>query len=178
MAVRTLRKQILGLALLLSWAFSFHASAITTEQAHQVMRQHYPELLGHGADLVSLYYFGAYPDSSSAFAPHGIYSEHTITVIGLERVGDDYLPVRWLLVFEDEQLLGWYHPVTEFPMAFKAGELVFPVGVKAPQVRLVPQPPSELSMGERTIPFIAHPNQESPEPARPESAGHVETVTP
>ncbi len=189
MAVRTLRKimpkakQSLVLALALnvtallpSLSVSSSVSAMTTEQAHEVLRQHYPQLLGHGAELVSLYYFGSHSHSPEPDPKdQALYQtlEQTLTVIGLERVGDDYLPVRWLLVFKNDELLGWYHPVSEFPMAFKAGELVFPVGVNAPQVPLVPQPPLQLTMGDEVIPFVAHYKQ-----AHPEQANQIEMVTP
>ena len=140
MAVRTLLKQLIHLSVVvLIVAFtSVNSSAnvgINTQQAHEVIRSQHHHLLGDGKDLVSLYYFGAQQIEDSA-----------TTVIGLERVGDDYLPVRWLLIFENDDLLGWYHPVAEFPMSFKNGTIKFPKGLTDGPVSLTPAPPASLSL--------------------------------
>jgi len=80
-------------------AGNVNLQAMNAKQAHQLIREQKPELLGDGSQLVSLYYFGQNQDTS---------------VVGLERVGEDYLPIRWLLVFSGDALLGWYFPVMSF----------------------------------------------------------------
>lgn len=140
------RFRFVCLALLL---FS-NANAINTQQAHEIIRTQYHHLLGGGHDLVSLYFFG----SQSISGAEKVVAENTvaentvaeITVIGLERVGDDYLPVRWLLIFRNQQLLGWYHPVAEFPKKLDDGKIHFPQGLEADVVSLFPQPQSEFTL--------------------------------
>ena len=111
MAVRTLLKKmslvwviVFALVSQTSW------SMVNTQQAHQIIKQQYHDLLGDGRDLVSLYFFG---------------SDLGTSVIGLERVGDDFLPVRWILIFRGELLLGWYHPVNEFPKGLQGNTVRF-----------------------------------------------------
>lgn len=137
MAVGTLLKNRLFylITLLLVSVNAIASAGINTQQAHEVIRSQHHHLLGDGKDLVSLYYFGAEQIEESA-----------TTVIGLERVGDDYLPVRWLLIFENDDLLGWYHPVAEFPMSFKNGTIKFPKGLTDGPVSLKPAPPASLSL--------------------------------
>jgi len=112
---------------------------MTAEKAHQLIRQQQPQLLGDGTQLVSLYYFGQNDDTA---------------VVGLERVGDDYLPIRWLLVFKQESLLGWYYPSLEFPAKFADGHLTFPQGTKSEDIYLFPFPPSSMTIEDQVIPFI------------------------
>lgn len=136
MAVRTLLKKLSTLCILM---LSLNSEAyINTQQAHQIIKEQYHDLLGDGRDLVSLYFFG---------------SERNTTVIGLERVGDNFLPVRWLLIFEGETLLGWYHPVVEFPKKFFDGILQFPKGLNADKVMLKPNPQSEFKLQDKTVQF-------------------------
>jgi hypothetical protein len=112
---------------------------MTAKLAHQLIKHQQPDLLGDGSQLVSLYYFG---------------QNDTTSVVGLERVADDYLPIRWLLVFKGEQLLGWYYPVVEFPAFFKEGHLIFPVGSKAEEVYLFPEPPAVIVIENIQILFV------------------------
>ena len=139
MAVRTLLKKmslvwviVFALVSQTSW------SMVNTQQAHQIIKQQYHDLLGDGRDLVSLYFFG---------------SDLGTSVIGLERVGDDFLPVRWILIFRGELLLGWYHPVNEFPKGLSQGKLQFPKGLKADDVSLYPQPQTEFQLQGNTVRF-------------------------
>ncbi len=112
--------------------------AMNAKQAHQLIREQKPELLGDGSQLVSLYYFGQNQETS---------------VVGLERVGEDYLPIRWLLVFNKDTLLGWYFPSDEFPASFKDGHLKFPQGTQIEDVYLWPLPPSKITVENADIPF-------------------------
>lgn len=128
-----------GVMIGLLWLVGFSSHAMTAEKAHQVIRQQQPELLGDGTQLVSLYYFGQNDDTA---------------VVGLERVGDDYLPIRWLLVFKQETLLGWYFPSSEFPAKFEQGHLIFPQGTESEDIFLFPSPPSEITIEGQRIPFI------------------------
>jgi hypothetical protein len=113
--------------------------SMTAKLAHQLITDQQPSLLGDGSQLVSLYFFG---------------QNDATSVVGLERVGDDYLPIRWLLVFKDSQLLGWYYPLSEFPARFKRGHLIFPVGSQAEDVYLFPAPPALITIENINIPFI------------------------
>lgn len=113
---------------------------MTAKKAHNLIRQQQPQLLGDGTQLVSLYYFGQNDDTS---------------VVGLERVGDDYLPIRWLLVFKQERLLGWYYPSLEFPAKFSDGHLTFPRGSAEEDVNLFPIPPSMIVLEGKDVPFIS-----------------------
>lgn len=106
--------------------------------AHELIEQQAPQLLGDGTQLVSVYYFGQ--------------SKNT-TVVGLERVGDDYLPVRWLVILNFEQVLGWYYPSDEFPVRFESGLLSFPKSSGIADVMLIPHPPEFIQHGSRRIPF-------------------------
>ncbi len=124
---------LIAIVLLSQLAFSFDA-----KQAHVLIQQQKPELLGDGRQLVSLYYFG---------------SSDTTSVVGLERVGDDYLPIRWLLIFNGQTLLGWYFPAHEFPAKFNAGFLKFPQGVRVQDVYLWPEPPGSIMIGKKQVPF-------------------------
>ena len=112
--------------------------AMNAKQAHQLIREQKPELLGDGSQLVSLYYFGQNQETS---------------VVGLERVGEDYLPIRWLLVFNKDTLLGWYYPSDEFPASFQDGHLKFPQGTQIEDVYLWPLPPSKITVENADIPF-------------------------
>lgn len=113
---------------------------MTAQKAHELIRQQQPQLLGDGTQLVSLYYFGQNGDTS---------------VVGLERVGDDYLPIRWLLVFKHESLLGWYYPSVEFPAKFSEGHLTFPRGSAEEDINLFPMPPVTIVLEGKEIPFIS-----------------------
>jgi len=124
---------IIGLYLAASSSF-----AMSAQKAHQLLAQQQPSLLGQG-ELVNLYYFGRLGPTS---------------VVGLERVNEEYLPVRWLLIFKHEQLVGWYHPLAEFPARFNKGVLVFPKGLDVPDVNLLPNPPKSIRINNKTIPFI------------------------
>jgi hypothetical protein len=119
-------------------AGSVNLQAMNAKQAHQLIREQKPELLGDGSQLVSLYYFGQNQDTS---------------VVGLERVGEDYLPIRWLLVFSGDALLGWYYPSDEFPASFKDGHLTFPQGTQIEDVYLWPSPPVKITVENADIPF-------------------------
>ena len=112
--------------------------AMNAKQAHQLIREQKPELLGDGSQLVSLYYF---------------VQNQSTSVVGLERVGEDYLPIRWLLIFTEDTLLGWYYPSDEFPASFKDGHLKFPQGAQIEDVYLWPAPPSKITVENADIPF-------------------------
>ncbi len=114
---------------------------MTAQRAHQLISEQQADLLGDGSQLVSLYYFG---------------QNNATSVVGLERVGDDYLPIRWLLVFKGQDLLGWYYPVGEFPSRFKSGHLSFPRGASEEDIFLFPYPPSLMLVEGIEIPFISH----------------------
>ena len=129
---------------MLSLSMSGLSLAIGAEKAHSLIREQKPELLGNGKELVSLYYFG-----QSQVAGSGIEQ----SVVGLERIGDDYLPIRWLLVFENETLLGWYYPSDVFPKQIAAGKLIFPKGTGISNVNLLPKPPMVMNIKEKQIPF-------------------------
>ena len=128
-------RMLLVLTLLLNSVFTF---ALNAEQAHVLIQQQSPELLGDGSQLVSVYYFGDSRDFS---------------VVGLERVGDDYLPIRWLVVFKKETVLGWYYPSIEFPLRFEDGHLIFPKGANVENVNLLPMPPVSIAIKSKIIPF-------------------------
>lgn len=115
------------------WVFGLNA-----QQAHTLIKQQTPELLGDGSQLVSVYYFG---------------ESDELSVVGLERVGDDFLPIRWLVVFNRETVLGWYYPSIEFPVRFEAGHLIFPKGTRVEDINLLPKPPHEMNIENQTIPF-------------------------
>ena len=112
---------------------------MTAQKAHQLINEQQTNLLGDGTQLVSLYYFG---------------QNQSTSVVGLERVGDDYLPIRWLLVFEHDKLAGWYYPVGEFPARFNDGHLTFPKGTADEDIYLFPHPPSTMVIEGIEIPFI------------------------
>ena len=125
--------------LVLTLVFSSAAVvALDAEQAHILIRLQAPELLGDGSQLVSVYYFG---------------ESHDLSVVGLERVGDEYLPIRWLVVFEHETLLGWYYPSSEFPARFEDGHLIFPKGASVEDINLLPAPPVSMIIENASIPF-------------------------
>ncbi len=124
--------------LLLLVGFCGFTHGFDAKQAHQLIKQQQPELLGDGKHLVSLYYFGE--------------SEST-AIVGLEQVGDDYLPIRWLLIFKDQTLLGWYYPTQEFPAKFEQGFLRFPKGSNVKDVNIWPSPPSNMLINDLAIPF-------------------------
>ena len=113
--------------------------ALNAEQAHMLIRQQAPELLGDGSQLVSVYYFG---------------ESHDLSVVGLERVGDEYLPIRWLVVFEKETVLGWYYPSIEFPVRFDDGHLIFPKGSRVEDINLLPAPPKTMTIENQSILFF------------------------
>lgn len=117
-------------------------TGINTQQAHEILRTQHHHLLGEGGDIVSLYFFGS----------EQLQAKNT-TLIGLERVGDDYLPVRWLLVFENQTLLGWYYPVAEFPKTFSQGKIHFPKGMKADILEIYPYPPEQFLMLGKPVQF-------------------------
>jgi hypothetical protein len=119
--------------------------SMTAKLAHQLISDQQLSLLGDGSQLVSLYYFG---------------QNKATSVVGLERVGDDYLPIRWLLIFNEKQLLGWYYPIGEFPARFDNGHLIFPRGALAEDVNLFPLPPAVIIIEDIQIPFIT-PDTES-----------------
>ena len=127
------------LLFVLSFTVAMNGYAMTAKKAHDLIRQQQPQLLGLGAELVSFYYFGQNDDTA---------------VVGLERVGDDYLPIRWLLIFKQEQLLGWYHPSVEFPAKYEQGHLIFPKGSAKEDINLFPAPPLEIVIEDTTVPFI------------------------
>ncbi|OUR65188.1 hypothetical protein A9Q73_08445 [Bermanella sp. 47_1433_sub80_T6] len=128
-------RTLLLLAVLFAGQFSHGLDA---QQAHELIKQQKPDLLGDGSQLVSLYYFGHSADTS---------------IVGLERVGEDYLPIRWLLIFNGEKLLGWYYPAYEFPAKFDAGYLIFPQGAGVKDVYLWPAPPPSITIGNTVVPF-------------------------
>lgn len=113
---------------------------MTAQLAHGLIAKQQPGLLGDGSQLVSLYYFG---------------QNSATSVVGLERVGDEYLPIRWLLVFKNETLLGWYYPISEFPARFNEGHLIFPTGASAEDVYLFPEPPKLIEIEGAAVPFIS-----------------------
>ena len=115
-----------------------YSHGLDAQQAHVLIKQQTPDLLGDGSQLVSLYYFG--------------HSDVT-SIVGLERVGEDYLPIRWLLIFNGEKLLGWYYPAYEFPAKFDAGYLIFPQGAGVKDVYLWPAPPPSITFGNTVVPF-------------------------
>ncbi|MCP5334260.1 MAG: hypothetical protein H7A08_01045 [Oceanospirillaceae bacterium] len=93
---------------------STNVLAISAEEADSYLRQRVPPLAVKNRELRAIYYFG---------------ERHGITLIGLELVdANTYLPKRWLLVFRDEQLSGWYFPMDEFPRAMERGVITFPKG--------------------------------------------------
>jgi len=128
-------RTLLLLVALLTGQFCYGLDA---QQAHVLIKQQKPELLGDGTQLVSLYYFG---------------HSAVTSIVGLERVGEDYLPIRWLLIFSGEKLLGWYYPAYEFPSKFDAGYLTFPQGAKVKDVYLWPAPPPSITIGNTVVPF-------------------------
>ncbi len=115
-----------------------HSFGINAQTAHELIKQQQPELLGDGSQLVSLYYFGQHEESA---------------IVGLERVGEDYLPIRWLLIFKGERLLGWYYPCDEFPAKFDKGHLIFPKGSGVESIYIYPEPPAYIQIKDRRIPF-------------------------
>ncbi len=130
----TARMLLLSIALIFSnWSFAMNA-----QDAHEIIKLKKPELLGDGDQVVSFYYFG--------------HSEQT-TVVGLEQIGSDYLPIRWLLVFQNEELLGWYYPSEKFPLRFAQGELKFPKGTKVEDANLMPVPAKSIVIDDVVIPF-------------------------
>ena len=131
MTARTLLTCILMLQSVLSFA-------INAEQAHDLIREQTPALLGDGSQLVSVYYFG-----------HSM----GLSVVGLERVGEDYLPIRWLVIFREQTVLGWYYPSNEFPLRFEDGHLMFPKGSQVEDVYLYPKPPKSITIENTIIPF-------------------------
>jgi hypothetical protein len=128
------------LLLVIAVFFTQLSFAFDAKQAHVLIQQQKPELLGDGSQLVSLYYFGSSKNTS---------------IVGLERVGDDYLPIRWLLIFEGQTILGWYFPADEFPAKFDSGFLKFPQGVGIQDVYLWPAPPSSIVIGKKHVPFYS-----------------------
>lgn len=114
--------------------------AMTAQRAHEIIQTQTPELLGDGTQLVSVYYFG---------------QSHDLSVVGLERVGDDYLPIRWLVIIKSQAVLGWYYPSEEFPVRFDEGHLIFPKGAEIEDVYLLPQPPSMIILEGQKIPFYS-----------------------
>ena len=132
------------LCTMLLLAISFKCLAIGAPQAHDLIEAQKPELLGDKSELVSLYYFGQAQKNGMEQS-----------VVGLERIGKDYLPIRWLLVFEGKKLLGWYYPSDVFPARYEAGELVFPKGTGLSSVQLMPTVPSALTLKDKQIPFYS-----------------------
>ncbi len=129
------------LLLLLTLCLSQLSYGFDAQQAHILIKQQNPELLGDGSQLVSLYYFG---------------HSDTTSIVGLERVGDDYLPIRWLLIFKGQQLLGWYYPTDEFPAKFESGFLKFPQRAGVKDVYLWPAPPPSITIGKTIVPFYSN----------------------
>lgn len=117
--------------------------SLNAEQANRQIQIQQPQLLGDGSQLVSLYYFG---------------ESENVSVVGLERIGDDYLPIRWLLVFEGEVLLGWYYPCDEFPQRFINGQLIFPKASGIANMQMVPKPAEVIMINQHEIPFTPRPN--------------------
>lgn len=124
--------------------FALKGWAIGAPQAHDLIEAQKPELLGDKSELVSLYFFGQTQADGMEQS-----------VVGLERIGKDYLPIRWLLVFEGKKLLGWYFPSDVFPARYEAGELVFPKGTGFGSVQLMPHVPSVLTLKNKQIPFYS-----------------------
>lgn len=112
--------------------------AINAQTAHEFIKDQQPQLLGDDSQLVSLYYFGQHEDSA---------------IVGLERVGDDYLPIRWLLIFKGERLLGWYYPCDEFPAKFDKGHLIFPKGSGVKSIYIYPEPPAYMEIKGHRVAF-------------------------
>ena len=133
--------RMLCVYLLLSIAHLSHG--LNAEQANRQIQIQHPQLLGDGSQLVSLYYFG---------------ESENVSVVGLERVGDDYLPIRWLLVFSGDVLLGWYYPCDEFPQRFMNGQLIFPKASGIENVLMVPKPAEVIVVNQHEIPFTPRPN--------------------
>lgn len=132
------------LCLILLSTFTFNGWAIGAKQAHDLIEAQKPELLGDKSELVSLYYFG---QSQVAGMEQ--------SVVGLERIGKDYLPIRWLLVFEGKKLLGWYYPSDVFPARYELGKLVFPRGTGLSSVQLMPDVPVVLTLKDKQVPFYS-----------------------
>ncbi len=126
------------LLLCIGLIFCNHLFAMNAEVAHRIIEQEKPELLGDGDQVVSFYYFGQ--------------SDET-TIVGLEKIGSDYLPIRWLLVFQEEELLGWYYPSQKFPLKIVEGQLKFPKGTKVEDAYLLPEPAQSMVIDDVVIPF-------------------------
>ena len=127
------------MVLVLTLVFSSAAVvALDAGEAHSLIRQQAPELLGDGSQLVSVYYFG---------------ESHDLSVVGLERVGDEYLPIRWRGVFEHERLQGGYYPSTEFPARFEDGHLIFPKVPGGEDINLLQPPPGSRTKENKSIRF-------------------------
>ena len=104
----------LGLFSMWGWAApdSFN---ITPQWAEKYVKSHQPLLLkgGDKDEVRSFFYFGR--------------SLSGITVVGMERIrGDNYEAYRWLLLFKQKKMLGWYQDLPDFPLTMRENVLVFP----------------------------------------------------
>lgn len=91
------------------------AGTITPQWAEHYIKTYQPDLLAGGdKDQVrSFFYFGR--------------SESGVAVVGMERIrGDNYEAYRWLLLFKDKEMLGWYQDLPEFPLTMDGDFLNFP----------------------------------------------------
>lgn len=94
--------------------------AIHPVWAEQYLRDQYPAVLENSDQdhVISVYYFGRIGSRN---------------LLGLERVrGDNYEQFFTLLIFEDQNLIGYYPHVLSFPSLLTAtGTVQFPLGVEA-----------------------------------------------
>lgn len=138
----------------------------SAKAAHEILARSHPELLAGPDELISLYYFGSSSLKGKRLVPadkNGLtvarvtpleQSYRVLSAVGVERVGEDYLPDRGLLFFENDQLVGYYYPVNEFPSSFRHGLLTFPVGSGIKDVELSNELPLELVQGSRSTPLF------------------------
>lgn len=129
---------VFGWCFVLCFGLSSVVHSLNAKLAHELIEQQAPQLLGDGSQLVSIYYFG---------------QSHSKTVVGLERVGDDHLPIRWLVIIESQTVKGWYYPSEEFPVRFKDGMLSFPKGSGIPPLLLLTDIPNAMVHNDHVIPF-------------------------
>ena len=94
--------------------------AINPVWAEQYLRDQYPAVLEDSDKdhVISVYYFGRVGSRN---------------LLGLERVrGDNYEQFFTLLIFEGQQLMGYYPHVLSFPSLLQTnGDVQFPLGVEA-----------------------------------------------
>jgi len=95
------------------------SGGVTPQQAEQYLEsRNSPLISNHDADQVNSYYY------------FGVYEQRTL--IGLERVrADDYSQHFSLLVFDGDDLLGYYQNIASLPLFIEPdGQLSFPRGAE------------------------------------------------